>query len=73
LAPVQDSWEDARIGELHQALAHIVQERAKLNTNWTEWDLALVRPRLDTFFRLLDAARRPWFPRAARWFAAATR
>lgn len=72
LAPVKDSWEDARIREIHKALAHIARGRSKLNTNWTERDLALVRPRLEIFFRVLDPARRPWFPRAARWFAAAT-
>jgi len=69
LAPVKDSWEDKRAQEIHKSLAHIVQDRAKLNTNWSEWDLAVVTSRLATFFDLLPAERRVWFPRAGHWFA----
>ena len=72
LAPVKDSWENRRAQEINKALAHIVQDRAKLNTDWNEWDLKLVTSRLTTFFDLLPADRRVWFPRSSRWFARAT-
>ncbi len=72
LAPKPDSWEERRIKEIHKAVAHIVEDRARLDTNWSEWDLDLVTPRLRVFFELLEADTRPWFPRAARWFASPT-
>lgn len=69
LEPSRGSWEDRRMREVHKALAHIVENRGQLNTDWSEWDLELVTRRLRVFFDLLSPERRVWFPRAARWFA----
>lgn len=71
LARSKDSWERKRNDEIHKALAHPVQNRKLLNTDWNEWDLGMVTSRLKTFYALLEPERRSWFPRSSNWFVGA--
>lgn len=68
LEPTADSWEGERQKEIHKLLAHIVQDRARYNSEWSERDEAMVTDRLEVFFDSIEPSKRLWFPRANAWF-----